>query len=138
MKDRIYLIVNSRGVDRMMKTATNSKLYSGEKRVLVDVEVPDAVFQPPPGLKASLTVLPEHLQSDTSITLDPHADVDMRREGANQQWMNKMAAQVFEKALNSTDRDLSAAALEALQICKEAGVVVKIDVPEPEPPEDQP
>lgn len=130
MKDRIYLIVNRHGVERMTKTANNSKLYAGEKRVQVDIEMPEAIFEPPPGLTASLTIAHEHLSSDRTVTLDPLAPVDLRRDGAGQEYLNKMAAQLMERALNSTDRGMAEAALEALQICKEAGIVVKVEIPE--------
>lgn len=62
MRDTVHLIVNARGVVRMLKTRpAPSSLGGGERAITVSLAVPDEAFRPAPYPSVSITVEPRHL-----------------------------------------------------------------------------
>lgn len=133
MKDTVYIVFNRHSVDRMTKREPG--LARGEKMVLVDIEAPDSLWDPLPRLHARLEVASGHSQDPATIVLDPHDSPTHSKGDFGQRHMNKLAAELMEKALNSTDKGMKEMALNALAICRQAGVEVRIEVPEVEPSE---
>lgn len=131
MISTIHLIFDRNGVQRLAKS-DRFELQRGEKVVKVSVTIPDHIFKPAPELTASLTVAPEQVGEAEAIVLDPTLSAgEIHRGDVAQGRLNVMAAQLLERAINSTDRTIATFALDALAVCRESGVVVRIDVPEP-------
>lgn len=134
MKARIWLVVDAHGIDRMLKNPPAS-LSRGEKSVCVDVTVDDKVFQPAPPLLAQVHLASTEF-SDANVVLDPVQGSSSNNGDKAQNTLNIMAAKLFERAINSNDDDLVSFAIDALATCKEAGVIVKVVIPEPPTVED--
>lgn len=66
MKDSIFLIMNSGGVVKMLKS-NNFNLAAGERAVQVEVIVPDEFFQPPVVGKIKLEVPREALAAEVTV-----------------------------------------------------------------------
>lgn len=127
-----FLVFTRYGAERIHKT-DRFELKRGEKVVEVDFEFDSAIFGPPPSLRVRLEVESQSV-ADAEVVLDP----SWRNSGWNrgdraQNAVNMLTARLLEKALQSNDKTLRDEALGALMICKEAGVVLQIEVPEQEP-----
>jgi hypothetical protein len=73
MKTRVYLVLTRAGAVRAIKTHPQ-KLSTGEIAVRILLDVPDALFAPPPILDAELTVPGEYVPvypTPVTLTLDP-------------------------------------------------------------------
>lgn len=125
MKDTIFLIVNRRSVDRMVKSA-GAKLERGERRIQVEVTVDDGIFEPRPELTATLAVMSAVDAEPGQIVLDPLKGLE-REDG--QGALNILTAKLLAKAINSSDESLQQMAIESLAVCKQHGVIVNISVP---------
>lgn len=73
MRDTVYLVLNSRRVDRMLRTRL-PKLKGGEVAVKLKVEVSDSNFRTP--LATADLVIPNEL-----IISQPEVDIEVEEEG---------------------------------------------------------
>lgn len=126
-----YLIFTRGGVDRLVKTTSKKPdLKAAERSVLVTMEFDEAIFSPPPGLVASFQVGAHQTNANTTVTLDPQAAASGTGPDRAQSTLNSMAARMFQEAINGSDDRLREFAVQALAACKEAGVVVTVNLPE--------
>lgn len=133
MTDRVWIVFDRHSVLRLHKSNKFS-VARHERYVCVDVSAPDSLFTPPPVIEASLDIAGGTAGLPSGpIVLDPQDQPAKEGGEFGQQHLNRIAAELLERSLNSTDKGLKELALNALAICREAGVEVRIAIPEVEP-----
>src|SRR5690242_15508095 len=108
------------------------KLGNGERVVQVDIEVPDALFQPKPVPKVTLTVANPYEGDGTEIVVSEAQPQSrgLSEQGQAQQKVNRAAARLLERGLRSKDPEIQGEALQILNALQSEGIKVEIAAPE--------
>lgn len=130
MKDTCYITCNRNGIVKMNKQAV-PKLERGERFFELLVEVPEEFFSPPPIPSVSISVArPMQTLPQVVISENQPSDYGMTETWAAQLQVNRAAARLLERGLNSSDIETQTEALAILQSLKDQGIEVDIVVPE--------
>lgn len=127
MTDTIYLVLSRRGVERMYKAA-KWKLYTGERVVRLNVEIPDSMFSPPPIPTLDLTLQPEEVSAPTVSINSDHIDGMTADENSRASYaIQKQYTQLLQTGLKSSDPAMRELASDAISKLIEMGVEVNIN-----------
>lgn len=70
MNDVAYVVFSKTGIDRLVKRLP-IQLKPGEKAFVLNVEIPDEVFAPPPMPTVRMTIPKEALIHEISVQAEP-------------------------------------------------------------------
>lgn len=132
MKDTVFITCNRNGAVKMNKAAI-PKLERGERFFQLEIEVPDEFFAPPPIPAVSIKVArPAQALPQVVVSENQPNDYGQSETWLAQMQVNRAAARLLERGLNSSDIDTQTEALGILQSLKDQGIEVDIVVPEAE------